>query len=167
MLRIPQNLRVLTIGMLNAGVTMNAVVMNTGCPTHAFRHLRQRFQSTGHTGDRPRSGHPCVTASGSDRYIRKTYLRNRFHTATSTAANTHGTHNNCISAQTVRNRLREGGLSACRPYVGCVLARRHRVNRVNWERKNQCWFDYFRLFIVATGCPSERRPQKTVSCYGR
>ena len=26
--------------------------------------------------------------------------------------------------------------------------------------------DYFRLFIVATGCPSERRPQKTLSCYG-
>ena len=26
--------------------------------------------------------------------------------------------------------------------------------------------DYFRLFIVATGCPSERRPQKTVNCYG-
>ena len=27
-------------------------------------------------------------------------------------------------------------------------------------------FGYFILFIVATGCPSERRPQKTVSCYG-
>ena len=26
--------------------------------------------------------------------------------------------------------------------------------------------DYFCLFIVATGCPSDRRPQKTVSCYG-
>ena len=26
--------------------------------------------------------------------------------------------------------------------------------------------DYFRLFIVATGCPTARRPQKTVSCYG-
>ena len=25
---------------------------------------------------------------------------------------------------------------------------------------------YFHLFIVATGCPSERCPQKTVSCYG-
>ena len=25
-------------------------------------------------------------------------------------------------------------------------------------------FDHFRLFIVATGCPSERRPQKKVSC---
>ena len=28
------------------------------------------------------------------------------------------------------------------------------------------YFDYFRLFIVATGCPSERRLQETVSCYG-
>ena len=27
-------------------------------------------------------------------------------------------------------------------------------------------FDYFRLFIVATGCPSERCPQKMVSYYG-
>ena len=26
-------------------------------------------------------------------------------------------------------------------------------------------FCYFHLFIVATCCPSERRPQKTVSCY--
>ena len=25
---------------------------------------------------------------------------------------------------------------------------------------------YFRLFIVATGCPSERLPQRTVSSYG-
>ena len=31
----------------------------------------------------------------------------------------------------------------------------------------QLWLvGYFRLFIVATGCPSERRPQKTVICYG-
>ena len=27
-------------------------------------------------------------------------------------------------------------------------------------------FGYFCLFIVATSCPSERRPRKTVSCYG-
>ena len=26
--------------------------------------------------------------------------------------------------------------------------------------------DYFRLFTVATGCPSERRPQKTAGRYG-
>ena len=33
--------------------------------------------------------------------------------------------------------------------------------------ENDWLIDYFRLFIIATGCQSERRPQKTVSCYGR
>ena len=39
----------------------------------------------------------------------------------------------------MRNRLREGELSARRPYFGCVLGRRHRVNRVNWTRTHQRW----------------------------
>ena len=48
---------------------------------------------------------------------------------------------NCrsISAQTVRNRLPEDALSACLPYVGCVLGRRYHVNRVNWVRTHQRW----------------------------
>ena len=110
--RIPQNLRERAIGMLNAGMTMNAVPMNIGCSIRAIRHLRQRFQATGRTAGRPRSGRQRVTTRGQDRYIRNTHLRNRFQTATTTAANTHGTHNNHISAQTVRNSLREGGISA-------------------------------------------------------
>ena len=83
--------------MLNASMTMNAVAMNIGCSTRAIRH--QRFQATWRTEDRPRSGRPQVTTRGQDRYIRNTHLRNRFQSATATAANTHGTHNNRISAK--------------------------------------------------------------------
>ena len=132
--RIPQNLREGTIGMLNAGMTMNAVAMDIGCSICAIRHLRQRFQATGHTEDRPRSGRQRVTTRGQDRYIQNAHPRNRFQTATATASNTHGIHSNRISVQTLRNHLREVRLSARRPYVGCVLARRHRVNHVNWAR---------------------------------
>ena len=43
-------------------------------------------------------------------------------------------HNNRISGQTVRyrlrNRLRGNGLHGRRPYVGCVLTQRYRVNRL-------------------------------------
>ena len=39
------------IGMINAGMTMNAVAMNTWCSARAIRHLRQRFQATGLTDD--------------------------------------------------------------------------------------------------------------------
>ena len=74
--------------MLNAGMTMNAVAMNIGCSTRAIRYLRQRFQSTGPTEDRPRSGRPRNTTRGQDRYIWNTYLRNRFQTVTAIAANT-------------------------------------------------------------------------------
>ena len=124
--RNPPNLRERAIGMFIAGMAMNAVAMNIGYATRAIWHLRQRFQATGRTEDRSRCGRPRVTTHGQVRYIRSTHLRNRFQTATATAANTNGTHNNRISAQTVR----EGGLSACQPYVGFVLARRHRANRV-------------------------------------
>ena len=78
--------------MLNAGLTTNTVAMNIGCSTRTIRHLRQRFQATGRTEDRPRSGRLRVTTR--DRYIRNTHPHNCFKTATATAANTYGTHNN-------------------------------------------------------------------------
>ena len=53
--RIPQNIREHAIGMLNGGMTMNAVAMNIGCSTHAISHLKQRFQTTECSEDRPRS----------------------------------------------------------------------------------------------------------------
>ena len=74
---------------------------------------------------------PRVTTRGQDRYIMNTHLRNRFQTATATAADTPGLRNNRISAQTVRNRLRENSLHARRTYVACVLTQRHRQNRLN------------------------------------
>ena len=110
--RIPQKLRERAIGMLNAGMTMNSVAKNVGCSTRVIRHLRQRFQATGRTEDRPSNGQPRITTCDQGRYIRNTHLRNRFQTATATAVNSLGTYNNRISAQTVCNRLREGGLSA-------------------------------------------------------
>ena len=60
------------------------------------------------------------------------HLRNRFRTAVEMAQVTPGTHNNRISADTVRNRLREFGLRPCRPYVGIRLTPRRRQVRMAW-----------------------------------
>ena len=72
-----------------------------------FTEILTRRHRTASRDWRHRSGCPRVTTCGQDRYIQNTHLRNRFQTATATAAKTHGTHINCIYAQTVRNRLRE------------------------------------------------------------
>ena len=153
---------------------MNAIAMN-------IRHLRQCFQAMGRTEDRPRSGLPRVTTRGQDRYIWHTHLCNHFQTATANAANTHAAHNNPIYTHTVRNRLREGRLSARRPYVGCVLVRRHTcVNRVNWSRTHQNWlrqqwngvlFFYESRFTIHRGDGRVRvycrRNQRYVDCCVR
>ena len=49
---------------VNAGMTMSAVAMIVGCSTRAIRQLRQRFQATGRTEDRPRSGRRRVATRG-------------------------------------------------------------------------------------------------------
>ena len=59
--------------------------------------------------------------------------------ATTTARVTPGTHNPSISAQTVRNRLREAGLRACRPVVRQVLTRHHRQQRRLWAQTHRRW----------------------------
>ena len=74
--RLQKNLREHAIGMLNTGMAMDAVAMNVGCSTRAIRHLRQRFQATGCTKDRPRVW--TSTTRGQDSYVRNTHLRNRF-----------------------------------------------------------------------------------------
>ena len=94
-----------------------------------------RFRTTGSTHILPGRGHLRVTMRGQDRYIMNTHLCNRFETATATAANTPGLHNNRISVQTVCNCLWENGLHA-RLYVRCILMQHHHLN---WTRVLTHW----------------------------
>ena len=137
--RIPNNLCERAIGMLDAGMSTEHVVRHVGCSSRAIRNFCIRLRTTGSTNDLPRRGRPRFTTRGPDHYIMNTHLRNRFQTATATAANTPGLHNNRISAQTVCNRWRENGIHARRPYVGCVLTQRHRQNRLKWTRVHTRW----------------------------
>ena len=130
--RLPSEHRERAIGMLQAGMTSEQVAGVMGCSSRTIRRLRERFGATGRTADRPRSGRPRVTTPGQDRYIVTSHLRYRFLTATRTAHNTPGRHINRISAQTVRNRLRERSIRADRPFVGQVLTRQHRHARMTW-----------------------------------
>ena len=61
------------------------------------------------------------------------------------------------------------GKNVCCDPVSNLQPPGHHLEKLNIDLAFELYswlFDYFRLFIVATGCPSEQRPQKTVSCYG-
>uniref|UniRef100_A0AAZ3SCD2 Transposase Tc1-like domain-containing protein n=1 Tax=Oncorhynchus tshawytscha TaxID=74940 RepID=A0AAZ3SCD2_ONCTS len=125
MTRVPAHLRERALGMLQGGMRTADMARAINCYVRTVRRKKQRYRETRWTADSPRSGRPCVTTPAQDRYIRTSHLRGRNRMATTTARVTPGTHNPSISAQTVRNRLREAGLRACRPVVRQVLTKHH------------------------------------------
>ena len=114
--RVPARLSERGLGKLQGGMRTADVDREINCNVRTVRCLRQRYRETGRTADHPRSGRPRVTTPAQDWYIRTAHLRDRYRMATTTARVTSGMHNPSISAQTVRNRLREAGLRACRPH---------------------------------------------------
>ena len=132
--RITAHLHELDVGMLQGGMRTTDVARAINCNVCTVRRLRQLYRETGWTADLPRSGRPRVTTPAQDRYMRTSHLCDKYRMATTTARLTPGTHNPSISAQTLRNRLREAGLRACRPVVRQVLTRHHRQQHCLWSQ---------------------------------
>ena len=124
------------IGMANMGASQRQIARTFNCSQAAISNLLSRYQQTGQAQDRPRSGRPRVTTPAEDRYIRTIHLRNRFVTATSTAATALG---HPVSRRTVIRRLRMAGIRAFRPFRGMALTLLHRQRRIQWARTVRRW----------------------------
>jgi len=120
-------------------MTVSRVAEHLQVHRSTISRLLARHRATGSVRDRPRSGRPRVTTQRQDRLIRLQHLRNRQQQATETARTTPGRHNNRISAQTVRNRLRRHGLRCRRPYRGPPLTAVRRQNRLQWCNRHLAW----------------------------
>jgi transposase len=129
--------RNITIGRLQSGESQNEVARTLNVNQSTMSRLWNRFQQTGSTNDRQRSGRPHITTSRQDRYIRVFHLRNRTVAASTTAAGIPGLRR--ISSQTVRNRLRQHDIRPRRPYFGAVLTPLHRCERIRWCNRLRGW----------------------------
>ena len=96
--RLSPELRERAIGMLQANMNITEIARTLGCKRLKIHRLRTRFQMTGSTRDRPRTGRQKVTAPADDRFIRFRHLRDRFLPATSSTNVVQGRR---ISARTI------------------------------------------------------------------
>jgi transposase len=109
------------VGMVQAGMTRQAVADNFNVSRITISRLMIRLLQTGRTNDRPRNRRPRVMSQRQERHLRFIHLRNRMIMDEDIVRRISGLVNVQTASQPVRRRLRESGLRARRPVVGPIL----------------------------------------------
>ncbi len=141
MVKLSDQDRARAVGFIQAGRTVRNVAATFHVSPTTISNLIRRYNATGSVKDRPRSGRPRVTDAAEDRSILLMSLRKRTRSAPSIRAEVRRRRRNQqgLSIQTVRNRLRAGGLRARKPAKKPKLTDRHKRARLQWARQHVRW----------------------------
>ncbi len=127
--QMSQILRERAIGMLTAGMSTRDVARELNVHFSTISRLQRRFREFSSTSNCSQPQITCNHTSPGTPHPASS-PQDRLRPATRTAAATIGLHNQRISAQTVRHRLREAHLQARRSHRGLDLTA---VCRRNWH----------------------------------
>lgn len=138
------------VALLQSGMRQCDVARQLNLSRFAVRRVYQQFLETSGYIRRRGSGRRRCTSERDDRYIVSMSLRNRFSNAVELQQRLRDVRRTTVSTSTVRRRLGEKNIAACRAATGPKLTTRHRQARLQFAREHVDWsFDQWRAVLFS------------------
>ena len=121
------------------GISMREIAKRVGCSRKGVSGVIQRFQETGNTNDKPRSGRPRKSSSREDRPLVRLSLSDRKKSSSELTRDWQETNNVQVHPSTVRRRLIAAGLKGCKARKKPLVTEKQRRNRLKWAQQYKTW----------------------------
>lgn len=127
------------ICLSSENISNREIARRLGCNESSVRRFLTSFEQTGSKEGRKYDGRPRILNARDEAHLKRLRLKDRFQTTSKLKEDLVNITNKPCSTNTIRRRLNEMGINACRPAKKPILTQKMRSTRLEWSTSHANW----------------------------